>query len=154
MRKTISKDIPLSELTLRKYERPENLTDRNLVRKLCLSLGLLQPGDSRDVMVDVFFALLLAKKEGKSLTSKDVEEMVKEIRKNHNLPMVGVASSNIRRQIKRLKDLFLIESRAASLRISEFNSTVDIFEEKIEKFYLPSILNRTKDYLKEVDKRF
>ena len=36
------KDIPLSEITLRKYEKPVGLEKRELVRKICLSLGLLQ----------------------------------------------------------------------------------------------------------------
>ena len=60
--KIISKDIPLAEITLRKYERPANLSERELVRKLCLSVGLLQPGDSRDVVVDVLGVLIKAKK--------------------------------------------------------------------------------------------
>ena len=52
------KDIPLSEITLRKYEKPYEASSRELTRKLCLSIGLLQPGDSRDVIVDVFEFLL------------------------------------------------------------------------------------------------
>ena len=107
MPKTISKDTPLAEITLRRYEKPSNLKGRDLVRKLCLSIGLLQPGDSRDVIVDVLNAILTAKKE---LDSKEIEELVKEERKKHSLPMLGIAGSNIRRQLKRLKDMFLIES--------------------------------------------
>ena len=52
MSKTISKDIPLAEITLRRYEKPYNLQKRELIRKLCLSIGLLQPGDSRDIIVE------------------------------------------------------------------------------------------------------
>ena len=52
-KQTVSKEVPLAEITLRKYEKPYNLKDRDLVKKLCLSIGLLQPGDSRDVIVDV-----------------------------------------------------------------------------------------------------
>jgi hypothetical protein len=46
MDRKISKDTPLGEITLRRYESPTNESGRRLVRKLCLSLGLLQPGDS------------------------------------------------------------------------------------------------------------
>ena len=53
--KTISKEIPLAEITLRRYEKPSNLSERELVRKLCLSVGLLQPGDSRDIITFVQF---------------------------------------------------------------------------------------------------
>ncbi|MFC1768304.1 hypothetical protein ACFLZX_00945 [Nanoarchaeota archaeon] len=154
MSKIIHKDTPLSELTLRKYEKPDNLSDRDLVRKLCLSIGLLQPGDSRDVMVDILHTLLIAKKDGQTLTSKDIEDNAKKLRVACSLPLNGLASSNIRRQIKRLKDLFLIESKASRYRITEFNKTSEVFEEKIEKYFLPSILNRTKEYLGEIDKRF
>lgn len=149
--KTISKDIPLSEITLRRYEKPANLSDRELVRKLCLSVGLLQPGDSRDVVVDVLNVLIKAKKEQKDLTSDEICGLVIEERKNLKLPMLGIASSNIRRQLKRLKDLLLIEKRINAYRIVEHNSLNEIFEEKIEKFLLPSITERIKEYLKKID---
>lgn len=143
----ISKDIPLSEITLRRYEKPSKLSERELVRKICLSIGLLQPGDSRDVIVDIFHVLIKAKKQKKSLDSKEIEKQVIEQRKKQNLPMLGIASSNIRRQLKRLKDLFLIESIANKYRITEFENLQELFEEKIEKYYLRSILDRIKEYL-------
>lgn len=145
-KKTISKDIPLAEITLRRYEKPSKLSEREQVRKICLSIGLLQPGDSRDVIVDILYVLLRAKKQKKSLESKDIEKQVIESRKKLKLPLLGIASSNIRRQLKRLKDLFLIESIANKYRITEFEDLSIIFEEKIEKYYLKSILDRIKDY--------
>jgi len=147
--KTIAKDTPLAEITLRKYENPANLNSRELIKKLCLSLGLLQPGDSRDIIVDVFLILI---NEKKKLSAKDIERMVIELRKKENLPLKGIASSNIRRQLKRLKDLFLIESVANEYRINENEKLLNIFEEKIEKFYIKSITERIKEYLKVIDK--
>ena len=149
--KTISKDIPLAEITLRRYEKPANLSERELVRKLCLSVGLLQPGDSRDVMVDVLGVLIKAKKEQKNLTSQEICNLVVEERKKLKLAMLGIASSNIRRQLKRLKDLFFIEKRLNAYRITEHNSLNEIFEEKIEKFLLQNINSRVKEYLKKID---
>lgn len=142
----ISKDTPLSEITLRRYEKPSKLSERELVRKICLSIGLLQPGDSRDVIVDILHVLLKAKKQKKSLDSKEIEKEVIEIRKKQKLPLLGIASSNIRRQLKRLKDLFLIECIANRYRITEFEGLHVIFEEKIEKYYLKSITDRVKNY--------
>src|SRR3989338_4364576 len=142
----IAKDTPLSEITLRRYEKPTNLKGRDLIRKLCLSIGLLQPGDSRDVIVDVLNVLLNAKKEKKELSSEEIEKLVIAERKKHKLPMIGIAPSNIRRQLKRLKDLFLIESIANSYRITEFESLQTIFEERIEKYYLKSIVDMVKEY--------
>lgn len=149
--KTISKEIPLSEITLRRYERPTNLSERELVRKLCLSIGLLQPGDSRDVVVDVLNVLIKAKKEQKNFTSDEICAQVIEERKKLKLPMLGIAPSNIRRQLKRLKDSLLIEKRLTAYRITEYSNLHQIFEEKIEKFLLPSICARIKEYLKKID---
>ena len=146
MSKTISKEIPLSEITLRRYEKPSKLSDRELVRKLCLSIGLLQPGDSRDVIVDILHSLLKAKKQKKLLTSEEIEKEVIDSRKKQKLALHGIASSNIRRQIKRLRDLFLVEKVKNSYRIDEFEDLNVIFEEKIERFYLKSIVDRVKEY--------
>jgi|SRR3989344_3751159 len=146
--KTISKDTPLAEITLRKYENPSSLNKRDLIKKLCLSIGLLQPGDSRDIIVDVLLTLI---SEKKMLSAKEIEDKVIQIRKNENLPLKGIASSNIRRQLKRLKDLFLIESLSNSYRINENEKLINIFEEKIEKFYIKSITERIKEYFKAAE---
>jgi len=143
--KKVSKDTPLAEITLRKYERPYNLSERELVKKICLSIGLLQPGDSRDIIVDILYVLV---KEKKELNSKDIEEKVKASRKRHKLQMLGAAPSNIRRQLKRLKDIFIIESVRNKYRLTEKLTLEEIFEDKIEKFYLQSIVERVKDYFR------
>ncbi len=139
----VSKDRPLAEITLRKYEKPYSMPKRELIRKICLSIGLLQPGDSRDVIVDILQVLIDAKKE---LTSEEIEKEVVKHRKKYNLELRGVASSNIRRQLKRLRDLFLVEKISNRYRIAEFDELSHIFEEKIEKFYIKSIIERVKEY--------
>lgn len=144
MKQTIAKDVPLAEITLRKYERPSLESDRrDLIRKLCLSIGLLQPGDSRDVVVDVLQVLLDCKSE---LSSDKVVEEVINLRKEAKLPLLGIAPSNVRRQLKRLRDLYLVEKVNNSYRITEFESLPLIFEQKIQKFYLPAIVDRVKEY--------
>ena len=143
MPKTISNDAPLAEITLRKYEKPIDLDRRELVKKICLSIGLLQPGDSRDVIVDVFHTIL---ESGEPLDSKQVEVVVIKSRNERKLPVKGVASSNIRRQLRRLKEMFLIESVQNKYRVSENESLDKIFEEKIEKYYLNSIVERVREY--------
>ncbi len=148
VKKTISKDLPLSGITLRRYEKPFDMSRRALMRKLCLSVGLLQPGDSRDVIVDILDVLLKAKEKKKLLSSEEVKNKVIQLRKKTKLPLSGIASSNVRRQLKRLKDLFLVETIRNSYRITEFEDLSVIFEEKIEKFYLNSILERIRDYFK------
>ena len=150
MSKTISKDTPLSEITLRRYEKPYSTKKRDITRKLCLSIGLLQPGDSRDVIVDVLSVLLSHKKRKKLLSSEDIASLVIKERKKQKLPMKGIAASNIRRQLKRLKDLHLIENTKNKYRISEFEDLDIIFEKKIKNFYLTNIIDRVEEYFKAI----
>ena len=150
MPKTISKDIPLAELTLRKYEKPYKASKRESIRKVCLSIGLLQPGDSRDVIVDVLSVLLNAKNKKHLLTSEEIVSLVIKNRKKEKLPMLGIASSNIRRQLKRLKDLHLVENVQNQYRIHEFDTLHTIFEKRIKDFYLNNILERVEEYFKQV----
>lgn len=150
----ISKDTPLGEITLRRYEKPENLQGRQLVRKLCLSLGVLQPGDSRDVMVDVLEVLLLQRKKKQELTSEEVRALVIANRKTHNLPMTGIASSNIRRQLKRLRDLMIIEKVVNNYRITEFGKLSEVFSDKLERYLLSSIIHRVKEYTHKLDETY
>ncbi len=149
----IARDTPLAEITLRRYEKP-TMNNRELVRKFCLSIGLLQPGDSRDVVVDVLYVLMKAKQEKEELHSEEVKNNVMSFRKEMKMPMLGIASSNIRRQLKRLKDLHLIETNANLYRVAEWNDISEIFEEKIHNFLLQSVLSRIRDYVKKMDEEF
>lgn len=148
MPKTIARDSPISELTLRRYEKPSATNKREVVRKFCLSLGLLQPGDSRDVIVDIFHVLLDARDKKTMMDSEDVKKETIAFRRKARLPLKGVASSNVRRQLKRLRDIHLAEKVKNEYRITEFEDISSLVEEKIEKFLLDNILKRVKEYSK------
>ena len=138
------KEIPLSEITLRKYEKPSpNSSKRELTKKFLLSLGLLSPGDSRDSIIDIF---QLIHEYPQGISSLALEEHLKARRQELKLPLHGIAASNIRRQLKRLKDIFLIDKLAGNYRIAEGEDVDYLFEEKIKKYYLNSILSRVKEY--------
>jgi len=146
------KDIPLSEITLRKYEKPSGLEKRELVRKICLSLGLLQLGDSRDIVVDILMTLIDANKEKIKLSSDEIRTKAEQSRKEYSLETKGLAESNIRRQLKRLRDAMLIEKSENKYYLSEHESLSNIFENSIEKFIIPQTIERIKEYLIELDK--
>ncbi|MEK6935167.1 MAG: hypothetical protein AABW67_00095 [Nanoarchaeota archaeon] len=146
------KDIPLSEITLRKYEKPVGLEKRELVRKVCLSLGLLQLGDSRDIIVDILLILIDANKHKHKLTSEEIGIKAEDLRKKYSLETKGLAESNIRRQLKRLRDAMLIEKTENKYYLSENRSLKDIFESSIEKFLIPQTIERIKEYLNELEK--
>lgn len=141
-------ETPLMEITLRRYESPHNLSERNTLKKICLSLGLLQPGDSRDVIVDILLVLERAKKEKIELSASEIKDELLAIRNEHGLSSNGTADSNIRRQLKRLRDVFLVEKIKNNYRILEFMSLNDIFENKIKKIILDAVLTRNEEYFK------
>ncbi len=145
---------PLAEIILRKYEFPQKIRERDVVKKLCLSLGLLQPGDSRDVVVDVFHVLLKGRKSRKLLSVSEMEKKVVQNRKLHRIPMTGIASSNIRRQIKRLRNILLVDKIKSGYRIGEFMPLETLFSEKIEGLVLPNIMNRIKEHLRKAEEIF
>lgn len=145
------KDTALSEITLRKYEKPYNLEKRELVKKICLSLGLLQPGDGRDVIVDILVVLIEAGKNHEKLNSEQIKQRVEKIRLEKSLGTKGLAESNIRRQLKRLRDLMIIDKKENLYNISEFASLSEIFEQKIVGFQLLQIIERIKEYLGELE---
>ncbi len=149
MNKINVRDKPIKEITLRRYEKPHSdLNERTLVRKFCLSIGLLNPGDKRDVIVDIL-RVLMNSKEPLSVT--EIKEKLIELRKSENLELKGIAESNIRRQLRRLKELYLIDKIGGAYMISENDSFENIFEDKIKKFVIEHIIERVKDYAKALD---
>src|SRR3989344_3274527 len=146
------KESPISEIILRKYERPYNLDKRQLIRKICLSLGLLQPGDGRDVIIDILMVLNEESKNKVNLDSSQIIEKVETLRKQNNLELKGLAESNIRRQLKRLRDMMIVEKQNNLYSLSEFESLHSIFKDKIEKFLIAPSVERIKDYLAELEK--
>jgi len=146
------KDIPLSEITLRKYEKPQQLEKRELIRKICLSLGLLQLGDSRDIIVDILMVLIEGTKNKEKLTSDEIGKRVESIRKKYSLDSKGLAESNVRRQLKRLRDGMIVEKVDNKYYLREHSSLKEVFENSIEKFIIPQIVSRVKEYLDELEK--
>ncbi|MFA5020018.1 MAG: hypothetical protein WC533_02880 [Candidatus Pacearchaeota archaeon] len=146
------KDIPLNEIILRKYEKPYNIDRRQLVKKICLSLGLLQPGDSRDIIIDILAVLIDEQKLKNKISADDIKNKVEVLRKQNNLELKGLAESNVRRQLKRLKDSMIIEKQNNLYWLSEFQTLGEIFDEKIQKFIVEPSIERIRDYLKELEK--
>lgn len=148
----VVQEVPLTEITLRRYEKPYRTSQREIVKKVCLSLGLLQPGDSRDSMIDILLVLENARKERRWLSSFEVRDKVANSRAQHGYEQKGLAESNIRRQLKRLRDLLLVDKQENTYRLAEFAPLQEAFEAKIEKFLIPQCLERIKEYLAAMEK--
>jgi len=143
MSKRALKDLPLQEVTLRKYEEPVNLEGRELSKKFLLSVGLLQPGESRDVIVDIFHVLLLARKDKVPL---EVENFIQHLKNKQ-----GASAPNIRRQLRRLKELKLVEKLPDGYRITEFGHIKPVIDSYISEFLVKPALDRVKQYAEKLD---
>ena len=141
--KIVSKDLPLQGITLRKYEEPAKLKKRELAKKFLLSIGLLQPGESRDIIVDIFVALLQARKKKKTL---DVSTIIQKIPNK-----AGISEPNVRRQLRRLKDLKLIEKSGEGYRITEFGQIQPIINDFVIQFLINPSVERLKQYAEAID---
>lgn len=150
----VAKEAPLFEVILRRYEKPYTINKRGICKRICLSLGLLQPGDSRDSMVDVLMVLLEGRASKRWMTAHEVVDAVIKLRQSEGLQLIGIHESNIRRQLRRLRELMLVERHRARYRIAENQSLCQLFQEKVEKFLIPQAIERIKDYLKMADEQF
>lgn len=143
MQKRALKDLPLQEITLRKYEEPAALSGRELSKKFLLSIGLLNPGESRDVIVDIFELLLVSKKEKKILQIEAFLEKLKD--------KPGASAPNVRRQLRRLKDLKLVEKLPEGYRITEFGELKPIITNYVSEFLVSPALERVRQYAEALD---
>ena len=144
MGKKALKDVPLQEITLRKYEEPANLSGRELAKKFLLSVGLLQPGESRDIIVDIFYTLLLARKGQQILSAEHFAEKLKS--------KPGASPPNVRRQLRRLKELKLVEHLAQGYRITEQGKLTPVINDFIVQYLVNPSIERVKQYADELDK--
>jgi DNA-binding transcriptional ArsR family regulator len=142
------KDLPLQEITLRKYEEPQTNDIRELSKKFLLSVGLLQPGESRDVIVDIFVSLLNARREKKLLTPQAILLQ--------NPGRAGLSEPNVRRQLRRLKELKLVEKmtdgESEGYRITEFGSLSPVIDSFIIQYLINPSVERIKQYAGMLDK--
>jgi len=137
------RETPLTEITLRKYERPASSSDRKIIlTKFCMSLGLLQPGESRRLMVDVLEILLEKRNEYKNL-----DEIYEKVGKN-------VEKSGIRRHLRHLISLKLVERKNKKYRIMEGEKLEYIISFIVKKYLVDDIFDRINEYGRKLDELY
>ncbi len=138
----VYKENPIVEITLRKFEKPYEEGDA-LLRKFCISIGLLQPGDSRDTVVDILKLLLKNRESKVFMDSKEIWDMVKQNR--------NIALSNIIRHLNRMEKIGLVEKFPEGYRIKEWLPLKEILEEFVNKFIIQPTFERIKEYAEKID---
>ncbi len=138
------KEIPLVEITLRKFEKPYEKELTVLLKKFCISLGLLQPGDSRDVIVYILEFLLKKRKERKLVTVDEIRDYLKEKK------LRGLTPQNLRRHLKKLEDVYLVDRVGNGVRIKEWMELPELIKE-IEEYLVIPIFNRIEEYARRIE---
>ena len=138
----VYKEKPIVEVCLRKYEKPYQTGDE-LLRKFCISIGLLQPGDSRDTVVDVFKILLKNRETKILMDSNEIAELVKQKRE--------IADSNVRRHLKKLEDLGIVERMPQGYRIREWLDIKTIMKDFVKKFIVEPTYERILEYADKIE---
>ena len=139
----VFKEKPIFGICLRRFEKPGNNIEENL-RKFCISIGLLQPGDSRDIIIDILKILLNKKKKREYTNIEEINQLIN--KKGKTLP-------NIRRQVRRLIDIGIAEKTNNGYRIKEFMNLKELIDEILEYRIKPTI-ERIKEYGEEIDSQF
>lgn len=134
-------DKPLLEVTLRKYERPAGKPKEEVLKKFCMALGLLQPGDSRDQIVGILDVFL---KEKRPVT---VGEISGKLGKK-------TALSGIRRHLRRLMEVKLVEKQGRFYRLAEGEDLQFAIKFLTRKFVVDDILARIEEYAAELKIRY
>ncbi|HIE34453.1 MAG TPA: hypothetical protein EYP86_04880 [Candidatus Altiarchaeales archaeon] len=128
------------------------LEDREDLVKLFL--GCL--GVSRDVASDLFEVLLIAKKDGISLTSKQIKREIIKLRKLQGMenPEHGLSDRNIQIWLKFFRNLEMVERLGDRYLFKKNKTPSNIFIEKTK----PEVIDKCSDFmyklLKEIEKRY
>ncbi|MDD4353218.1 MAG: hypothetical protein PHN56_02035 [Candidatus Nanoarchaeia archaeon] len=141
--KKVFKDNPLSEITLRRFEKPSNENLKELCRKFLISIGLLQTGDGRDIISEIFYEVVISAKNKEYLPIDLIIKKFKDLN--------GGTPNNIRRHILRLKDYGLIERTDYGYRMPEFMNLKDLFKKEIIKEFIEASVNRIIEYCEKID---
>ncbi len=139
---SVYKDVPITEITLRRFEKPPSDLDA-CIRRFCMSLGILQSGDSRDVIVDIMKLFIRAKNKQQLLSIEIIFSLLKD-RKGATMP-------NIRRHVRRLREIGLVEKYTLGYRIKEFMSITEFMQRHYKPFLLDPTVERVMEYSKTLD---
>lgn len=139
----VFKDTPIDEVTLRRFEKPSSSDLMSLVRRFAISIGLLQPGDSRDIVSELLFMFIERSKRKEFLT---VEYLINSFQGKD-----GGTPNNIRRQLRRLKDINIIERTNYGYRIKEFMPISALFKDHIMKYNIEPCIERLNEYCSLID---
>lgn len=145
IRGRLYKDRPLSGISLNEFERPTNDYNVN-IRRLCISLGLVSPGESRIAIVHILDILLKTRK--KNPDGLDSYELIKELYKKKT----KIVYANILRDLRKLMAVGIVEKRNGHYRIKENMRLDEIISSFIKPYLIDRTLSKIEEYARSVEK--
>jgi hypothetical protein len=145
LKERLYKDRPLSGISLNEFERPTNDYNTNL-RRFCISLGLISPGESRIAIVYILDILLKCRKRNPE--GLDSYEIIKNLYKKK----VKIVYANILRDLRKLMAVGLVEKRNSLYRIKENMKLDEIISDFIKPYIIDRMLNKIEEYARSIDK--
>ncbi len=145
--KKLFKDKPLSKISLSEFEKPGSDYFTNL-RRFCISLGLVNPGESRVAVVyilDLLLKLRYKKKEG-----VDSYEIMKYLYSKN----VKIVYANVLRDLRKLINIGLVEKINTNYRIKENMKLTELMDEFIKPYIIDRILKKIYLYAEAIDNDF
>lgn len=133
----MAEEKPLIELTLAKYDKPTSMGKRELLRRFCVSVGLLQAGDSRDLMPKIL-DVLMGEREPQTL-----EQIMKKLPK--------AAPSGVRRHLRRMMELRIVERHKKRYRLAEGESLEFIVKYLLKRYIDEEIFFRIEEYAEALE---
>ncbi len=144
VRTRLFKDKPLAVIELSEFEKPGTDRFTNL-RRFCISLGLISPGESRIAIVHILDILLKARKSNPN--GLDSYAIVKELYQHD----VKIVYANILRDLRKLVRVGLVEKINGGYRVKENGNLEDILRNFIKPYIIERILNRIVEYAHSIE---
>ncbi|MCW1294170.1 MAG: hypothetical protein OH316_00265 [Candidatus Parvarchaeota archaeon] len=139
------KDKPLYRVVLSEFEKPTADYFSNL-RRFCISLGLVNPGESRIGIVYILDILLRSRKDKTGgLSSYDI---IKKLYSSN----VKIVYANILRDLRKLIAAGLVEKIDGNYRIKENMDLPEIMDKFVRPYIIDRVLKKIGDYASAVER--
>lgn len=146
IRKRLYKDKPLAGISLNEFEKPGSDYMSNL-RRFCISLGVISPGESRVAIVHILDLLLKTRK--KDPEGLDSYAIIKELYQID----VKIVYANILRDLRKLIAVGIVERRENRYRIKENMGLKELLDTFVKPYIIDKILKRIDEYAEKLDEQ-
>lgn len=146
IRKRLYKDMPLASISIGEFEKPGQDYFTNL-RRFCISIGVISPGESRVGIVYILDVLLKERKAHPE--GIDSYSIVKELYKTD----VKIVYANILRDLRKLMSVGLVEKLDGKYRVKQNMTLSEILETFIKPYIVERILKRVLEYASKIDEQ-